>query len=131
MQATIVTGGQLFGMKDTPQDARPRRMTVSTRREWASVTPFGADDQRTDFTAEQVAIETSDGSVITERHDPADHAEGNAVNAQWNALGSSLLQWLCHVDLPDYTFPFRHAALRGGLKDHFFPIAAMRCKNLL
>ena len=29
VQATIVTGGQLFGMKGTPQDPNPRRMTVS------------------------------------------------------------------------------------------------------
>ena len=49
VQATIVTGGELFGMKGTPQGSTPRRMSVATGREWASVTPFGADDQRTDF----------------------------------------------------------------------------------
>jgi hypothetical protein len=32
VQATIVTGGQLFGMKGTPQDPTPRRMTVATKR---------------------------------------------------------------------------------------------------
>jgi len=35
VQATIVTGGQLFVMKGTPQDSTPRRMTVATRRECA------------------------------------------------------------------------------------------------
>jgi hypothetical protein len=59
VQATIVTGGQLFGMKGTPQDPTSRRMTVATRREWVSVTPYGADDQRTAFTANRVAIERS------------------------------------------------------------------------
>ena len=44
VQATIVTGGQLFGMKGTPQDSMPRRMTVAAQREWASVFPNGADD---------------------------------------------------------------------------------------
>ena len=67
VQATIVTGGQLFGMKGTPQDATPRRMTVSTRREWASVIPFGADDQRTNFTANRIAIEKVDGTLSTKR----------------------------------------------------------------
>ena len=38
VRATIVTGGHLFAMKGTPQDSTPRRMTVATRREWASVT---------------------------------------------------------------------------------------------
>ena len=64
VQATIVTGGQLFGMKGTPQDSTPRRMTVATRREWASVTPYGADDQRTDFTPDRIAIERTDGTVV-------------------------------------------------------------------
>jgi hypothetical protein len=63
VQATIITGGQLFGIKGTPQDSTPRRMTEATKREWASVTPYGADDQRTDFTASRIAIEKMDGTV--------------------------------------------------------------------
>jgi len=86
VQATIVTGGELFGMKGTPQDSTPRRMTVATRREWASVTPFGADDQRTDFTANRVAIEKLDGTVVKERLRPSEHAEGKALDAPWDAL---------------------------------------------
>ena len=86
VQATIVTGGQLFGMKGTPQDSTPRRMTVATRREWASVTPYGADDQRTDFTPDRVAIEKTDGTVIKERTHPSAHAEGKAVDDPWDAL---------------------------------------------
>src|ERR1700730_1609756 len=79
VQATIVTGGQLFGMKGTPQDPTPRHMTVSTKREWASVTPFGADDKRTDFTPGRIAIEKIEGSVIKERFNPSEHAEGKSV----------------------------------------------------
>lgn len=86
VQATIVTGGQLFGMKGTPQDPTPRRMTVATQREWASMDPYGADDQRTDFTADRIAIERLDGTVINERLHPAEHAEGKAVDAPWDAL---------------------------------------------
>jgi hypothetical protein len=86
VQATIITGGQLFGMKGTPQDPTPRRMTVATRREWASVTPYGADDQRTDFTASRIAIEKMDGTVVKERLHPSEHAEGKAVDAPWDVL---------------------------------------------
>lgn len=86
VQATIVTGGQLFGMKGTPQDPTPRHMTVSTKREWASVTPFGADDQRTDFTPGRIAIEKIEGSVIKERFNPSEHAEGKSVDASWDVL---------------------------------------------
>jgi hypothetical protein len=78
VRATIITGGQIFGMKGTPQDPTPRRMTVATKREWASVTPYGADDQRTDFTANRIAIEKMDGTVVKERLHPSEHAEGKA-----------------------------------------------------
>lgn len=86
VQATIVTGGQLFGMKGTPQGTTPRCMTVATRSEWASVTPYGADDQRTDFTPTRIAIEKMDGTVIKERLRPSNHVEGKAVDAPWDAL---------------------------------------------
>jgi hypothetical protein len=86
VQATIVTGGQLFGMKGQPQDPTPRRMTVATQREWASVVPYGADDQRTDFTPNRIAIEKLDGTVVKERLHPSEHAEGKAVAAPWDVL---------------------------------------------
>jgi hypothetical protein len=85
-RATIVTGGQLFATKGTPQDSTPRRMTVGTRREWASVSPYGADDQRTDFTPNRVAIQKIDGTVVKERLRPSEHAQGKAVDAPWDAL---------------------------------------------
>jgi hypothetical protein len=86
VHATIVSGGQLWTMKGTPQDATPREMKVATKLEWASVTPFGSPDQRTDFTAKRIAIVKTDGTVVRERLDPAEHAEGNAVDAPWDAL---------------------------------------------
>jgi len=61
-------------------------MTVATKREWASVAPYGASDQRTDFTPGRVAIEKIDGTVVNERFNPAQHAEGKALDAPWDAL---------------------------------------------
>ena len=55
VRATIVTGGELFEIKGLPQDPTPRQMTVALHHEWASVAPFGAPDQRTDFTADSLA----------------------------------------------------------------------------
>jgi hypothetical protein len=86
VQATITTGGQLFGLKGTPQDPTPRRMTVATQREWASVFPYGADDQGTAFTANRIAIEKLDETVVKKRLHPSEHAEGKAVDAPWDVL---------------------------------------------
>jgi len=112
VQATIVTGGQLFGMKGTPQNSTARRMTVATKREWASVTPYGAEDQRTDFTANRITIEKMDGTVVKERLHPSEHAEGKAVDAPWDALdrayfnGYALWTYLTtpfHFTMPGFT----------------------------
>ena len=58
----------------------PREMKVATKYEWASVAPFGNPDQRTDFTPGRIAVQKADGTVVSERLDPAAHAEGKAVD---------------------------------------------------
>src|SRR5215203_87793 len=69
-EATIVTGGGLWGLKGVIQDPNPRRMTVSLHEERASVKPFGDPDWYTEFTPERIAIVRSDGSVVKERMHP-------------------------------------------------------------
>jgi hypothetical protein len=70
MRTTLVSGGDLFVLKGLPQDPTPREMTVWLHEEHASVAPFGAPDQRTDFTAGRVAIEKTDGSIVAEHTEP-------------------------------------------------------------
>ena len=55
VEATIVTGGALWGMKNLTQDQDPRRMTVSLHEERSSVTPFGDPDSHTEFTPDRIA----------------------------------------------------------------------------
>lgn len=86
MEATIVTGGKLWEIKGQPQDPAPRRMTVALQREWASVQPFGAADQKTDFTPNRVAIEKLDGRVVTERSNPRQSFAGHELRTAWDPL---------------------------------------------
>ena len=86
VRATIVTGGELWGIKGLVQDASPRQMTVALHREWASVTPFGADDQRTDFTPDRIAIEKLDGHVVAERTAPRASFAGHDLTTPWDPL---------------------------------------------
>jgi hypothetical protein len=86
IEATIVTGGKLWGIKGQPQDAVPRRMTVALQREWASVRPYGAADQQTDFTPELIVIEKLDGRVVAERAHPRESFDGHVLTTPWDAL---------------------------------------------
>lgn len=61
-------------------------MTEALQREWASVQPFGADDQKTDFTPDRVAIEKLDGRVVAERHSPRKSFAGHEFATPWDAL---------------------------------------------
>jgi hypothetical protein len=86
VHATIVTGGGLWAVKGQPQDPLPRRMTVALKHEWASLRPFGADDQKTDFTPERVAIEKLDGPVVSERSNPRESFQGHEFSTPWDPL---------------------------------------------
>jgi hypothetical protein len=86
VEATIVTGGTFWGMKGLVQDANPRRMTVRLHDEIASVTPFGAADQRTYFTPGRIAIEKLDGTVVAERSDPRASFAGHEKLTPWDPL---------------------------------------------
>ncbi|WP_458319339.1 hypothetical protein [Mycolicibacterium brisbanense] len=86
VEATIVTGGKLWAVKGQPQDATPRRMSVTLQQQWASVQPFGAPDQKTDFTTDRVAIEKLDGRVVAELHNPRESFAGHQLESPWNPL---------------------------------------------
>jgi hypothetical protein len=86
VEATIVTGGKLWELKGQPQDPAPRQMIIELQREWASVRPFGAADQRTDFTPDRIAIEKLDGRVVAERENPRQAFAGHELTTPWDPL---------------------------------------------
>ncbi|MEW6645138.1 MAG: hypothetical protein AB1586_31880 [Pseudomonadota bacterium] len=110
VRATIVTGGALWGMKGLHQDSDPREMTVWLHEERASVMPFGAPNQRTAFTPDRIAIETTQGAVVAERADPRASFAGHEKTTPWDPLhrayfnGYALWTYLTtpfHLALPD------------------------------
>ncbi|WP_037074620.1 hypothetical protein [Pseudonocardia spinosispora] len=86
IRASIVSGGDLWGIKGLVQDSDPREMTVRLHEQWASVQPYGAPDQRTDFTADRIAIEKLDGRVVAERRAPRESFAGHTLATPWDAL---------------------------------------------
>jgi len=86
VRATLVTGGSLWGMKGLTQDNTPRQMTVWLHEQRASVMPFGGPDQRTAYTPDRIAIETTEGKVIAERPAPRESFRGHGQTSPWDPL---------------------------------------------
>ena len=86
VKATIVSGGELWGIKGVVQDAMPREMTVSLHKQRASVTPFGNPDWRTAFRADYIAIETTQGAIVRERLNPREAFAGHDMDTPWDPL---------------------------------------------
>jgi hypothetical protein len=86
LAATIVTGGQFWGMKGIDQDSDPRRVTVDLRREWSSLDPYGNPDWVSVCTPDRVAIEDRSRTVIAERDDPRAAFAGHDMTTPWDPL---------------------------------------------
>ncbi|NIJ64209.1 hypothetical protein FHR20_001140 [Sphingomonas leidyi] len=86
VEAGAVTTGGLFPLKGFPTDTTRRWMTVWLHEQRASVTPFGAPDQRTAFTADRVAVEKLDGAIVAEDRDLPYLFAGHGLNTQWGPL---------------------------------------------
>ncbi len=99
----------------------------------ALVRPFGAPDQKTDFTPERVAIEKFDGRAVAERSDPRASFAGHQLTTPWDLLqrnhfnGYALWTYLAtpfFMTLPGFTVteidPIEdHGERWYGLQAHF------------
>ncbi len=83
---TIISGGELWGMKGIEADATPRRVTAAIHHEWATIMPYGNPDWRMTFVPERVVIETTDGMVIADRDNPRTAFASHTLNTPWDAL---------------------------------------------
>ncbi|HET7666422.1 MAG TPA: hypothetical protein VFK56_10190 [Mycobacterium sp.] len=99
VEATIVTGGDLWAIKGQQEDPAPRHMAAALDHEWASVSPFSADDQKTDFTPDRVAIEKLDGRVVVKRDNAVHSFDGHTFATPWDALQRA---YFSHVDVPHH-----------------------------
>lgn len=86
VEASIVTAGSLWALKGLVQDASVRRMTVALHEQRASLKPFGAPGQRTDYSPQRIAIEREDGSVLAELLQPRDSFAGHQMDTAWHPL---------------------------------------------
>jgi hypothetical protein len=86
VEVNAVTGGGLFPLKGLMPDPSTRAMTVWLHEERASVKPFGAPDQRTNFTPDHLAIEKLNGTTVSEWHEPRSQFIGHGLSSAWGPV---------------------------------------------
>ena len=86
VEATIVAGGGFFALKGALMDADPRRLTAWLHEERATLSNFGATDQRIMFTPERITVEKLDGTIVGERFAPKDSFSGHQMHTSWDPL---------------------------------------------
>src|SRR5215471_13481264 len=81
-----VLGGRLWALKGQDRVLSNVRVTVDLHREHASLAPFKLPNQRTAFTPQRVAVETTEGAVVEERTNPRAAFAGHTLDTPWDDL---------------------------------------------
>lgn len=85
LSATFVIEGELWELKGVNR-GEPRTVQVDLHRQWSSVENFGKLGQRSDFTADRVAIVSDSGRTIAERKNPRASFDGHDMRTAWDLL---------------------------------------------
>lgn len=86
VRANLVQGGALWALKGKGGVLDATTVTVSTDRQWASHSPFGAVAARSEFTGNAIALLDSDGNTLAERDNPRASFAGHALETPWDDL---------------------------------------------
>lgn len=86
VSANVVSGGFLWGMKGTPLDATPRRMTSHFRDQWTRTEPFGNPGWRMFYRPARVVIETQAGAIVAQLDNPRQTFSGHGWETPWTPL---------------------------------------------
>ena len=86
VSARLLQGGALWALKGQPGVLDDVFVTARLHEEWVSHHPFGGADRRSAFTAERVAIQTDDGTVVEELTQPRASFGGHTLETPWTTL---------------------------------------------
>jgi hypothetical protein len=102
-------GGALWELKGHPGALNDVDVTVALDREYVSQKPFFNPEHHTSFTADRVAVETSDGTVVEELTDPRASFAGHVLTTPWTRLQlayfSGSAMWTYLAEPLSLTFP--------------------------
>jgi hypothetical protein len=101
-----ITGG-IWHVKQKPDIFRHVVVAMDTQAQRVEMKPFTAPDRHYLFTADRVAVESSDGRVLESRDNPRSSFAGHSVQTPWDDLHAA---YFCSYALWTYfTTPFLYA----------------------
>lgn len=103
VQADVVTGGELLDRKTGPAASATLRTRANTRSQHCLMGPIGGE-MITVFEPGRVAIETPDGTLVAERHDPRAAFHDHALDTPWDPLHRTYFG--CYAMWSYLTVPF-------------------------
>src|SRR5262249_31647928 len=88
VSAHVALGGRMWALKGWNRVVSNVHLRVSAdlHGEYASLAPFKLPNQRTAFTPERVAVETTDGAVVEQRNNPRAAFAGHSLDTPWDDL---------------------------------------------
>jgi hypothetical protein len=86
LSADLVNGGALWPLKGQAGVLDESTVTVGLTDQWASHSPFGAPDYKSNFRPHRVAVESADGAIVEELNEPRASFAGHQVETPWNRL---------------------------------------------
>lgn len=84
LEADLFQGGALWGLKGQPTVLEHAHVRIDLKREHVSHWPFAPTQNRSNFTPERVAIETSEGEVVEELLEPRASFTGFEMETPWS-----------------------------------------------
>ena len=93
--------GLLWARKGWPDALKDVHVTIDTKSQSTSYRPFTDPNKRSIYRPDHTAVETLDGQVLEERHDPRSAFEGHKPETPWDALhlayfsGYAMWNYLC------------------------------------
>jgi hypothetical protein len=86
VSADLIQGGVLWSLKGQPLTLERTSVTLGLRTQWATHAPFGADDRRSRFEPDRVALEAGDATLLEELIDPRASFAGHTLQTPWSEL---------------------------------------------
>jgi hypothetical protein len=102
-------GGAIFVAKQNAGLQEDVTYEILTHEERVTIDRFAMPDRRLRFAPDRLTLETLDGSVVEDRHNPRDAFKGQTADSAWDTLHvgyfTSYALWT-YLNLPFlYTYP--------------------------